>query len=213
MADVGVCSGHGDSGGSGAAGRGSGCVGHPGPLCELLFGMRIRRQIGSCRVRRSAQQQLRGRGDLHHRCEPALAERLQITAFPPGGTLTVLPVETVTDDPITVAVEPHGGSLTLALEEEVDWGDPWSARPILFTETGTAVPGYVLRRWIQVHGAAGGAAERFTVPALPPGRYTACLLGREPATHRHGLTPTPTSCAPVVITPFADTEIRVPAAR
>jgi hypothetical protein len=138
----------------------------------------------------------------------ARATHIQLNVFPPGYTLTVFPIQEIPEEPLTLVVEPHAGSLAFQLTKPIDWEDPWSPRPALFLD-GVPLPWYVLKRWADINGEWNREPGRFTLPALKATDYTACLLPASPVAVPVPLVPDASVCQVVTVVPFAETVVEI----
>lgn len=139
----------------------------------------------------------------------AAATQVQITAYPPGYTLTPLPLMPIPDDPLLIQPERHGGSLVLEVDEPLDLEDAWSPKPALFLD-GLPISFEELRNWAGVQGHRYGVeSTRFVVPALPPGRYLACVEAVYQQVKQVHFRPSPSHCRQVLVTPFSEQTVKL----
>lgn len=140
---------------------------------------------------------------------PSSATHVQITAYPPGYTLTPLALMPIPDEPVLIQPERHGGSLVLEIEEPLEWERAWSPKPALFLE-GLPISFEELQNWAAVQGHRYGAdTTRFIVPALPPGRYLACLEAVYHQVKQVQFQPSPANCQEVLVTPFSEQTVEL----
>jgi hypothetical protein len=140
--------------------------------------------------------------------EPAEVTHLQITAYPSGYALTVLPLSPLPREGITIRPDNVAGSLVLELPEPIDWNDEKGRKPALFIG-GVVFSIQQLLHWARINGEAGQAtATEIRIPALPPGRHLACSARVLAVTNRLALQPGE-GCSEGQVVPFSEERVRV----
>lgn len=108
---------------------------------------------------------------------PAEAGRFHLAVMAPGFALTQVAVDARGTEPLIVPVRQEGGTLIVRYQPP-----PASSGPAaLVTRSKTALLhqaflwGPMLERWGVAQGYPQGEADRFVIPMLEPGSYTACF--------------------------------------
>ena len=139
---------------------------------------------------------------------PAGAGEVQVTAFPPGYTLTLLRLPEVPEEPVVVPVHAAGGTVVFDLGEEIAWERAGAATPVLF-HNGMIIGGPDLRRWAQINGQFNEEPSRFEVPMLPPGSYHACLMGAGDMMLPGRPVPRPGTCVEGTVSPGSEWVVKM----
>lgn len=124
---------------------------------------------------------------------PESAHRLQIIALPPGYALAPSGVTEVPERPVVISVEQASGTVVFELDEPFIWEDRWKPRPGLWID-GAPLDRFVLQEWAAVQSINNQGKEEYRVPALPPGRVTACWAAPTPETFRSAPEPRADIC-------------------
>lgn len=98
---------------------------------------------------------------------PDLTEGVQLTVFPPGFATRQLRVDSRSEEPLLISVEPHGGTL------RVRYGEEPLNRISIFR--AYALPFYpYLINWAALNGEENRIGGTLSLPMLEPGYYYAC---------------------------------------
>jgi carboxypeptidase family protein len=104
---------------------------------------------------------------------PATASDLLLLALPPGYALVARRFAGIPQEPLTVLVEPQGGTLHLRPADPGDPEDPRSERLTVWVN-GIALDVNLLQSWAAMNGVRNQDPSRLVAPQLPAGGYTAC---------------------------------------
>lgn len=134
---------------------------------------------------------------------PAESTHFQVTAYPPGYTLTPLAVQPRSEEPLVIRPEPVGGSLTLQLAEPPDLRTP-DPKPVL-VHNGRIVSFVEILQWAQIMGQAlGSTTTELRIPSLPVGGYRVCRARQGPFPEAAGGL---AECRDVNLAPGADVHV------
>jgi hypothetical protein len=145
---------------------------------------------------------------------PTHASLIQITAFPTGYNLIVLPPREAPRDSLVLQAEPWGGTLVVDLDVPPQWGAHRAPLPVLFAD-GTPLLFGEVAHWIRLNGGTvGEQTTSLTIPALPAGSYQACLMNVElNSAKRFDVPPDPRRCRPALISPLSTATVSLTSAR
>ncbi|MFN7963949.1 MAG: carboxypeptidase-like regulatory domain-containing protein [Thermoanaerobaculia bacterium] len=146
---------------------------------------------------------------------PAGSRELEVMVMPPGFALTIRRVVRAPGQPLILAVEELGGTLTLLGSPQEARADGLGALLTLWKD-GIPLGEPVLRPWAMLNGG-GWDAPSLRLPAMPPGHYQVCWLSGEELARQvlrgYLLTPDPAQCPAGDLAQGGELVLEIPGAR
>lgn len=146
---------------------------------------------------------------------PQGAERVILSVLAPGYAVRSLPVDVSAGRPLIVDLDSAGGTVVVSYAGG-DWVPPVLRRhrtelfhPHLVAQSSA------LRRWAEGHGEHQGDRDRYVIPMLEPGPYTACYDVGFGVLTTGWLPPggLPDRCTSGMLAPHAELHLTVPVPR
>ena len=133
---------------------------------------------------------------------PSGATTLNLAVFPPGYAMRLMTAPVAPGQPIEIAVESQGGTLTLEWAEE-------GPNPLLVHGGSFVVPG-MLKAWTRLQGSRPSDSGRLVLTNVEAGPYSFCVGGAAASRLTRGGEPPAANCTGGVLAPNSELVLRAP---